>query len=111
MVGKWLFYVVTSILFLAFSAFYEMLEWWTAIGAEKAAVDFLGTQGRRLGHPMGYVLGAVRGDGCAAHFSAPSRSGDWQSFSVCIRRLLTRRLGFTADDEAPTIRYSSVIPI
>ena len=43
-VGKWLFYIVTSIC-LAFSAFYEMLEWWTAIGAEKAAVDFLGTQG------------------------------------------------------------------
>jgi len=42
--GKWLFYIVTSIC-LAFSAFYEMLEWWTAIGAEKAAVDFLGTQG------------------------------------------------------------------
>ncbi|MCF7980586.1 MAG: DUF2238 domain-containing protein [Pseudomonadales bacterium] len=42
--GKWLFYIVTSIC-LAFSAFYEMLEWWTAIAAEEASVDFLGTQG------------------------------------------------------------------
>ncbi len=30
---------------LAFSAFYEMLEWWTAVATGEAAEDFLGTQG------------------------------------------------------------------
>ncbi|MES9935422.1 MAG: DUF2238 domain-containing protein [Sedimenticola sp.] len=42
--GKWLFLVVTSIC-LAFSAFYEMIEWWTALLSEEAAEAFLGTQG------------------------------------------------------------------
>ncbi len=30
---------------LAFSAFYELLEWWTALAFGEGAVDFLGTQG------------------------------------------------------------------
>lgn len=30
---------------LAFSAFYELIEWWTALAAGAAADDFLGTQG------------------------------------------------------------------
>ncbi len=30
---------------LAFSAFYELLEWWTAIASRTGAEDFLGTQG------------------------------------------------------------------
>lgn len=42
--GKWLFWLVVSVC-LAFSAFYEMLEWWTAVIADDAAVSFLGTQG------------------------------------------------------------------
>jgi putative membrane protein len=42
--GKLLFLVVTSIC-LAFSAFYEMIEWWVALLSEEAAVSFLGTQG------------------------------------------------------------------
>jgi putative membrane protein len=42
--GPWLFYVVVSIC-LAFSAFYELLEWWAALLAEEAAIEFLGTQG------------------------------------------------------------------
>jgi putative membrane protein len=42
--GKWLFLIVTSIC-LAFSALYEMLEWWTALISEEAAEAFLGTQG------------------------------------------------------------------
>jgi putative membrane protein len=40
----WLFLTVTSIC-LAFSAFYEMIEWWTALLSEEAAEAFLGTQG------------------------------------------------------------------
>jgi putative membrane protein len=42
--GGWLFLTVTSIC-LAFSAFYEMIEWWTALLSEEAAASFLGTQG------------------------------------------------------------------
>lgn len=42
--GGWLVLVVTSIC-LAFSAFYELLEWWTAVFAGEAADAFLATQG------------------------------------------------------------------
>jgi putative membrane protein len=42
--GKWLFFVVICIC-LAFSALYEMLEWWVALIAGDGAVAFLGTQG------------------------------------------------------------------
>lgn len=42
--GGWLF-LVTSCICLAFSAFYEMLEWWTALLSGDAADAFLGTQG------------------------------------------------------------------
>jgi putative membrane protein len=30
---------------LAFSAFYELIEWWTALLSQSGAEDFLGTQG------------------------------------------------------------------
>lgn len=42
--GKWLFFLVASVC-LAFSAFYEMIEWWAAVIGGGAADDFLGTQG------------------------------------------------------------------
>jgi putative membrane protein len=42
--GKWLFFIVVSVC-LALSAFYEFIEWWTALAEGPAAVDFLGTQG------------------------------------------------------------------
>lgn len=42
--GKWLFFLVTSVC-LAFSAFYELIEWWTAIAGGESAEAFLGTQG------------------------------------------------------------------
>ena len=42
--GKWLFTLVTCMC-LAISAFYELIEWWAAIGTGEAAEDFLGTQG------------------------------------------------------------------
>ncbi|MCB1831231.1 MAG: DUF2238 domain-containing protein [Chromatiaceae bacterium] len=42
--GGWL-YLITSCICLAFSAFYEMLEWWTALISGDAAQAFLGTQG------------------------------------------------------------------
>ena len=42
--GGWLFFLVTCVC-LAFSAFYELLEWWTALIAGAASDEFLGTQG------------------------------------------------------------------
>ncbi len=42
--GGWLVLCVTSVC-LAFSAFYEMLEWWVAVFSEQGAAAFLGTQG------------------------------------------------------------------
>jgi putative membrane protein len=42
--GKWLFFVVVCIC-LALSAFYEFIEWWSAVILGQAATDFLGTQG------------------------------------------------------------------
>ena len=42
--GGWLFFLVTSVC-LAFSAFYELIEWWSALAMGEAAKDFLGTQG------------------------------------------------------------------
>lgn len=41
--GGWLFFVAVCIC-LAFSAFYEMIEWWTALLGD-VAIEFLGTQG------------------------------------------------------------------
>jgi putative membrane protein len=42
--GAWLFFIVVSIC-LAFSALYEMIEWWSALLGGEAAESFLGTQG------------------------------------------------------------------
>ena len=42
--GKWLFYIVTSIC-MGISVMYEFIEWWTALIAQSASIDFLGTQG------------------------------------------------------------------
>jgi putative membrane protein len=42
--SRWLPVVVVAIC-LAFSAFYELIEFWTALASGDAATDFLGTQG------------------------------------------------------------------
>jgi putative membrane protein len=42
--GKWLAFLVTAVC-LAFSALYEMLEWWAALVGGAAADAFLATQG------------------------------------------------------------------
>jgi putative membrane protein len=42
--GRWLFFVVTCVC-LAFSAFYELIEWWAALLGGASAESFLGTQG------------------------------------------------------------------
>ena len=40
----WLNYIILSII-LAFSAFYELVEWWVALTSEESAEAFLGIQG------------------------------------------------------------------
>ena len=42
--GGWLFFLVTCVC-MAISAFYEFIEWWTALATGGAADAFLGTQG------------------------------------------------------------------
>ena len=42
--GRWLFFFVVSFC-LAFSALYELIEWWSAVIGGEAADSFLGTQG------------------------------------------------------------------
>jgi putative membrane protein len=42
--GRWLFFLVVCVC-LAFSAFYELIEWWVAAATGSAAEAFLGTQG------------------------------------------------------------------
>jgi putative membrane protein len=42
--GRWLFFLVTCVC-MAISAFYEFIEWWTALASGAAADAFLGTQG------------------------------------------------------------------
>ena len=42
--GRWLFFICVCIC-LAFSAFYELIEWWVALLSDQAAEAFLGTQG------------------------------------------------------------------
>jgi putative membrane protein len=44
--GAWLPFLVICFC-LAFSAFYELIEWWTAVATGEAADAFLGTQGDR----------------------------------------------------------------
>ena len=42
--GAWLYFIIVCIC-LAFSAFYEFIEWWVAVASGTAAEAFLGTQG------------------------------------------------------------------
>jgi putative membrane protein len=42
--SRWLGFLVVSVC-LAFSAFYELIEWWVAVASGAGADDFLGTQG------------------------------------------------------------------
>ena len=53
----WLNYIILSII-LAFSAFYELIEWWVALSSGEDAEAFLGTQGYvwDTQSDMGYAL-------------------------------------------------------
>jgi len=43
--GRWWLILFVVSFCLAFSAFYELIEWWVALLSEQAAESFLGTQG------------------------------------------------------------------
>jgi putative membrane protein len=43
--GKWWTFFLAVAVPLAFSAFYEFIEWWVAVGTGDSADSFLGTQG------------------------------------------------------------------
>jgi putative membrane protein len=58
--SKWLPFLCGSVC-LAFSAFYELIEWWVAVASGGAADDFLGTQGYvwDTQSDMGWALGGA----------------------------------------------------
>lgn len=58
--SKWLPFLCVSVC-LAFSAFYELIEWWVAVASGGAADDFLGTQGYvwDTQSDMGWALGGA----------------------------------------------------
>ena len=61
--GAWQSFFIVSFC-LAFSAFYELIEWWVALLSEEAAEAFLGTQGYAWDtqSDMGWALfGAIAG--------------------------------------------------
>jgi putative membrane protein len=61
--GGWLGFLTISFC-LAFSAFYELIEWWVALLSEEAAEAFLGTQGDPWDTQMDMFL-ALTGALCA----------------------------------------------
>ena len=63
--SRWLPFVVVSFC-LAFSAFYELIEWWTAVTAGGGGHRLPRDPGRRVGHAVGHVHGADRRDDGAA---------------------------------------------
>lgn len=58
--SRWLGFLVVSVC-LGFSAFYELIEWWTALLSGEAAESFLGTQGYvwDTQSDMGWALGGA----------------------------------------------------
>jgi putative membrane protein len=81
---KWIPFLVVCVC-LAISAFYELVEWWTALSSGSAANDFLGTQGDVWDTQEDMCL-ALIGAVCALVFLSyfhdralrkiPSREGD-----------------------------------
>ena len=79
---------------LAFSAFYELIEFWTALAAGGAADGFPGHPGRRVGHAVGHAAGADRGDRRRWCCCRGCRTGSW-------RRWASRRAGVILSPSLP----------
>ena len=75
--GKWLTFLSVAVC-LAFSAFYELVEWWTAMATGEAATAFLGHPRRPVGHAVGYVSGADR----RLHLFDSAQSGSRSGASI-----------------------------
>lgn len=62
--SRWLAFLAVCVC-LAFSAFYELIEWWVAVASGAAAEDFLGTQGYAwdtqsdMAWALGGAIGAI----------------------------------------------------
>jgi putative membrane protein len=72
--GKFLFFITVCIC-LAVSAFYELIEWWTALALGQGAEHFLGTQGDEWDTQWDMFLALV---GAAASQLVLSRAHDRQ---------------------------------
>lgn len=70
---------------LAFSAFYELIEWWTAVATGEAATAFLGTQGDVWDTQWDMLLALA---GANAALLSLSRWHDRQIHSLCENRNL-----------------------
>lgn len=77
--GGWLNFLVLSVC-LAFSASYELFEWWTAVLTGEAASDFLGTQGDPWDTQWDMFL-AVFGATCSLLFLRRAHDASLQSIS------------------------------
>ncbi len=79
--SRWLPFVVVCFC-LAFSALYELIEFWTALASGEAAEAFPGNSGRRVGHAMGHADGAGGGNhraGDVVEESGPGDPGVWRA--------------------------------
>ncbi|MEE8225205.1 MAG: DUF2238 domain-containing protein [Kiloniellales bacterium] len=72
--SRWLPFLVVAVC-LAFSAFYELIEWWGALRFGEAASAFLGTQGDVWDTQWDMFLAVV---GAVAALVSLSRVHDWQ---------------------------------
>lgn len=79
--GGWLFLCVTSIC-LAFSAFYELIEWWAALALGQGADAFLGTQGDPWDTQWDMFLALI------GALTAQLTLARWHSHQLAARRLL-----------------------
>ena len=80
--SRWLPFVVICFC-LAFSAFYELIEFWTALASGEAATDFLGTQGDPWDTQWDMQLALI---GAIVSLLALSRLHDRQLAELGVRR-------------------------
>lgn len=67
--GRWWLRLFVISLVLAFSAFYELIEWWVALVSDEAADAFLGTQGYVWDTQSDMALALAGGIGALASLS------------------------------------------
>jgi putative membrane protein len=74
---------------MAFSAFYEFIEWWTALATGEAAEDFLGTQGDPWDTQWDMFMATI---GASLSLSALSRTHDQSMANLFLRTTKTQVL-------------------